>query len=154
MKFAFLPHYFKKVGLIGFFAFFAVIIVSTIMAVINSYQEIMAAHSGGDFVDSYELGREIGEQFIMNNYWLPKLCSVLLLLSMACYMLAKEKIDDEYMNTMRWESLRLSIIISIGITILLIICTPFQMTAKILLFIQFITYLIIFKSKKSSSFKE
>ena len=154
MKFAFLPHYCKKISLIGFFAFFAVIIVSTIIAVINSYQEIMAIHYGGGFVDGYELGHEIGERFIMNNHWLPKLGGILLLLSMACYMLAKEKIDDEYMDTMRWESLRLSIIISIGITILLIACTSIQMPAKILLFIQFITYLIIFKTKKSSSFKE
>jgi hypothetical protein len=155
MKFAFLPHYFKKIGLIGFFACFAVIVVSTVIAFIGSYQEIIAAHNNdANFSVGYELGHEIGEKFVMNNYWITKLGSVLLLLSIACYMLAKEKIDDEYIDAMRWESLRLSIIISIGITILLIVCTTFQMSAKILLFIQFITYLIIFKTKKSTSFKE
>ncbi|MDR0296176.1 MAG: hypothetical protein LBH91_08420 [Prevotellaceae bacterium] len=153
MKFAFLPNYFKKIGIIGFFAFFAVIIVSTIMALIDSYQEIMLSRPHGSFVDGLELGREIGERFVMTNYWIPKLGGVLLLLSIACYMLAKEKIDDEYIDAMRWDSLRLSIIICIGITILFIVFTPWQIAAKTLLFIQFVAYLIIFKIKKSRILK-
>ena len=153
MKFAFLPNYFKKIGIIGFFAFFAVIVVGTIIALIDSYHEIMLSRPHSSFIDSFELGREIGERFVMTNYWIPKLGGVLLLLSIACYMLAKEKIDDEYIDAMRWDSLRLSIIISIGLTILFIVFTPWQITAKALLLIQFIAYLIIFKIKKSSVLK-
>lgn len=155
MKFAFLPHYFKKIGLTGFFTFFAVIIVSSIVAVINSYQEFMAnPYPIDDFSSGYALGYEMGTRFMMANYWITKLGGVLLLLSIVCYMLAKEKIDDEYMDAMRWESLRLSIIISTGITVLLIVFTSLQMSAKTLLLIQFIAYLIVFKIKKSIAFKE
>lgn len=157
MKFAFLPNYFKKVSLIGFFAFFAVMIITSIVIFINSYQEILNDYS--DFADSsladaYELGRALGIKFMMANYWIAKLGGILLLLSAACYMLAKEKIDDEYMDAMRWDALRLSVIISIGITVLFIVFTTYQMPARILLLIQFIAYLIIFKMKKSKKFKE
>jgi hypothetical protein len=124
------------------------------MAVISSYQEILSSQAARGFTDGYELGVEIAGRFMTANHWVLKLGSVLLLLAIACYMLAKEKIDDEYMDAMRWESLRLSVLISIGITLLLILCTSFQMPAKSLLLIQFIAYLIIFKIKKSRSFKE
>jgi hypothetical protein len=157
MKFAFLPNYFKKIGLIGFFAAFAVIIISSIVSIISSYQEILANYpdfADGSFADSYELGHTLGVEFMKANYWIAKLSSILLLLSIACYMLAKEKIDDEYIDAMRWDALRLSVIISIGITILFIVFTTYQMPARILLLIQFIAYLIIFKMKKSKKFKE
>jgi hypothetical protein len=71
------------------------------------------------------------------------------MLSMAVYTLAKEKIDDEYMDVMRWESLRLSIIMSIVITIICILLSR-KLSAKTILFIQFTAYLITFKVKKSN----
>lgn len=147
MKFAFLPYYFKKIGIIGIFAFIAIIITTSIVTTIQAY----AGHgipADGTFTDGFRLGFELGASMMLRNYWITQLCGILILVSIACYMLAKEKIDDEYMDAMRWESLRLALIISIGITIVCILLNV-DLAAKPLLLLQFLSYLIVFKIKKS-----
>jgi len=148
MKFAFLPNYFKKVGIICFFAAFAVIIVSSIIISLNAISSLTEMNDG--FLDSYRLGQELGRELVQTDYWIIQICGILFLLSIAFYMLAKEKVDDEYMDVIRWESLRLSIIICIGVTILFVILHR-DLSAKSILFIQFISYLITFKIKKSQA---
>ena len=146
MKFAFLPNYFKKIGLTCFFAAFAVIIISSIVTVVDAMSTI--ANMDGGFMAGYHLGQTLGSDMVKSNYWITQVSSILLLLSIAFYMLAKEKVDDEYMDAIRWESLRLSIIICIGVAILFVIF-HWRLPAKSILFIQFISYLITFKIKKS-----
>ena len=148
MKFAFLPNYFKKIGLICFFAAFAVIIISTIVNMIDVVNSI--ENFDGGYMAGYRLGQALGQDIVETQYWIPLVSSILLLLSIAFYMLAKEKVDDEYMDAIRWESLRLSVIISIGIAILFA-SLHWGLPAKSLLFIQFVSYLITFKIKKSQT---
>ena len=148
MKFAFLPNYFKKIGLTCFFAAFAVIIVSTVVVTVGALSTIN--NIDGGFMAGYHLGQTLGQDLVQTNYWITQISSVLLLLSIAFYMLAKEKVDDEYMDAIRWEALRLSLIISIGVAILFVL-THWRLPAKSLLFIQFISYLITFKVKKSKT---
>jgi hypothetical protein len=149
MKFAFLPNYFKKIGIFGFFAVIAIIIISVTITMINA-MSLISGMEGESFSESYRLGQELGRSFVTANHWLSQLSSILLLLSIACYMLAKEKVDDEYMDVIRWESLRLSIIICIGVAILFVVLN-WNMPAKSILFIQFVSYLITFKIKKSQA---
>lgn len=144
MTFAFLPNYFKKIGIICFLTAIAVTIIATAVTGTG----VLSAYSHEDdisFISAYEMAQE----FSQKNTWVTQLSSILLMLSMAIYMLAKEKIDDEYMDIMRWESLRLSIIISIVITVVCILFS-WKLLAKTALFIQFTTYLVTFKVKKSS----
>ncbi len=152
MKFAFLPNYFKKIGIIGFCASFLVSIVAGTFAVLKALPSIEtdAAYHQGSFTSSFEMGQAIGQTFLTGNYWIIQVCSVLLLLSIAFYMLAKEKVDDEYMDVIRWESLRLSLIVSIGIAILAALI-HWNITAKNILLLQFIVYLITFKIKKTAT---
>ncbi len=151
MKFAFLPHYFKKVGIAGLFVFIAIIVATSIIATIQALQH-GTPPLGGGFTEGYQYGTEWGKATMLKNWWIVRLCSTLMLLSIACHMLAKEKIEDEYMDVIRWESLRLSLVISIGLTIAGILFS-ITMQAKLLLIIQYIIYLVIFKIKKSRSLK-
>ncbi len=145
MKFAFLPHYFKKIGLACFFGSLIFVVVTSIIVTLQALKSIPP----DEMVNSFRMGMELGEEFVSSNYWVIQIGGILILLSMAFYMLAKEKVDDEYMDVMRWESLRLSVLVSIAVTILCILFHV-MLTAKSILFIQFITYLIAFKVKKSN----
>ncbi len=145
MKFAFLPYYFKKVGIVGIVAFVAIIIITSIVTLFQALGDLPEA---GSVEESFRLGTELGQAMMLRHVWITQLSGTLILVSIACYMLSKEKIDDEYMDAMRWESLRQALIISIGITIACILLN-IELKAKLLLLIQFITYLITFKVKKS-----
>ena len=155
MKFAFLPNYFKKIGLIGFFvpigiiaAFFLFTIICSIFALHGILYDVayQVGYLIGYTIGSLEVCQKCGWGFVV--VMIIRWCQVFYILAIACYMLAKEKIEDEYIDAIRWESLRLSIIISVGLTVLCILFN-INITAKLLLFIQFLTYLIIFKIKKS-----
>ena len=146
MTFAFLPNYFKKIGIVCFFVSIAITITAATIATI----EALSVFEQHDNYMTFKLGYQMGQEFIYENMWIGQLSSVLLMLSMATYMLAKEKVDDEYMDAMRWESLRLSIIISIVIAVTCIIL-DWRILAKTILFIQFTAYLITFKIKKSQA---
>ncbi len=145
MKFAFLPNYFKKIGVCCFFAMLAFV---TIVSIVTVYQSLDSLPRNGDIITSFNRGMEMGENLLETNYWIAQLSGILLLLSVAFYMLAKEKVDDEYMDAMRWESLRLALIISIGITMLSILVSV-DLRAKNILLILFVVYLIVFQIKKS-----
>lgn len=146
MTFAFLPNYFKKIGLVCFALSIAVIVGATVYAMVY-----YAAEAGGELTGdaSFEENYRFGRAFAASNYWVVQVSSIPLLLSMAFYMLAKEKVDDEYMDAIRWESLRLAVIVGI-LTAVVFVIVGWQMPAKAILFIQFITYLITFKIKKRS----
>lgn len=145
MTFAFLPNYFKKIGIICFLTSIAIMVTATVV----TSAEILSAYDQENDYISFSSTYEMAQEFSQNNIWITRISSILLMLSMAVYMLAKEKIDDEYMDVMRWESLRLSIIICIIIAIACILLS-WQLLAKTILLIQFTAYLITFKVKKSS----
>lgn len=147
MTFAFLPNYFKKIGIACFFLSIAAIIIAAIVVTTGA---LYTYGQEGGHLSSYMLGYKIGQSFAQENSWIIQSCSILLMLSMVFYMLAKEKIDDEYMDAIRWESLRLSVILSIIATIMCILLS-WKLQAKTILFLQFTTYLITFKVKKWSA---
>lgn len=147
MKFAFLPNYFKKIGLVCFFASLAVAIVSTIVIIASSFHQLEASEISSQS-EAFGLGYKMGTDFAMTHMWIPKLKGILLILSMAFYMLAKEKVDDEYMDAVRWQSLRLALIVALVASILAIL-VDINVRAHVILAILFIVYLITFKIKKS-----
>ncbi len=55
MKFAFLPHYFKKVGIAGLFVFIAIIVATSIIATIQALQH-GTPPLGGGFTEGYQYG--------------------------------------------------------------------------------------------------
>jgi ABC-type nickel/cobalt efflux system permease component RcnA len=150
MKFAFLPHYFKKIGVTCFFSMLVFIMAVSIITVCRSLDSLP---DDGSFLVSFRTGMELGEELMTANHWIKQVSSILLLLSMAFYMLAKEKVDDEYMDAMRWESLRMALIISTGITILSV-PAEIDLKAKSILLVLFIGYLVIFQIKKKQFDKE
>ncbi len=145
MKFAFLPNYFKKIGLVCFFAALGTLLSAGVFAVI---QADISIHNIPSYSEAYQLGFETGKKLAYSHYWIGQIGNILLLLSMAFYMLAKEKVDDEYMDAIRWESLRLAVIVSIGVAILFII-PHWRLHSEDILLTQFLTYLITFKIKKN-----
>lgn len=145
MTFAFLPNYFKKIGIACFITAIGIIIIAAVMTALETES---LYKSGEGYSNSYLLGYKIGFEFTQKNKWVIQTGSILLMLSITFYMLAKEKVDDEYLDAIRWESLRLSIIVSIIIIIIFTVLS-WKLYAKPILLIQFITYLITFKIKKS-----
>ena len=149
MKSAFLPNYFKRIGILCFFIAVAGILTMSAL----HFKDMYAAHSAEieasqDLSLAFQLGKTEGQKMAEENALITRACSILLLLGIAFYMMAKEKIDDEYMDVIRWESFRLALLLSIAFTL---VCVALGITplAKILLFVQFFGYLIVFKIKKS-----
>ena len=152
MKCAFLPHFFKKIGLACFFVAALVILTASLISTQNLDQTSEANKSEYVNQSAYTFGHSVGRSFAgyNDNLWFFKLCSAFLVAGIAFYFLAKEKREDEYLVMIRWESIRLSILICIGI-LLLCILSEFVIRGRTLLFILFISYLITFKIKKLNS---
>jgi len=158
MKYAIFPHCFKRIGLACFFVASAFILTaSTIYPLTINTSSI--GHLGYFDESAYEAGYAFGSFFfrsligLNDHFWLFRLCSILLVLGIAFYMLAKEKEEDDYLAMLRWESVRLSILISVVVTLLFIILGS-VVTARALLFILFTSYLIMFKVKRSNYITE
>ena len=150
MKIAFLPNYYKKIGIVTFFVAAGLILTMSLCSapcLVNTSPHLSEpAYAVGHFLGSSLAGQN-------DHLWPYKLCSLLLVLGVAFFMLSKEKIEDEYMDKIRWESVRLSILLSIGVALLFILIGS-VITARTLLFIQFISYLIAFQVKKSNPITE
>lgn len=143
MKIHILPNWFKKVGLILF-------IVGSIIG------------GGDDFVrgwNSVDCNCNTSEINSQNNGGLitiffgrektTHIFYVLSFIGMLIYMLAKEKVEDEYINKLRLESFQLTSIITLLIAIVLFAFlknTDLPLDLYILLFFWF--YLVTFFIKK------
>jgi hypothetical protein len=144
MNFAFLPNYFKKIGIWCFFGSFAIFPLLTFTNLLQIDQESTLGLS------AFKYGELIGTMAVDTHFWYGRLCVMLFLLGMAFHILAKEKIEDDYLDVLRWESVRLSIILCIGINILCVLFN-YDFPAKTQLIILFISYLIAFSVKKNES---
>ena len=141
MKFAFLPNYFKKISLWCFFGSLAIFLT----VIIINLLEVNEGRPSD--ISAYQLGLIVGASFRDAHIWLAKICTLLLMLCMAFYMLAKEKIEDDFLDVLRWESIRLSIIICLVLNILCVL-SGIVLTAVGLLLVLFISYLITFNVKQ------
>jgi hypothetical protein len=148
MKFAFLPHYFKKIGVVCFFAMLAFVMTVSVAVALRAPETTTGL--GDSFLEGYRMGRELSRDVAGANYWMIQTSHALLLLSIAFYMLAKEKVDDEYMDAIRWESLRLAVLLCIGLTLAAVLMRV-ELSAKNALLLLFLTYLVTFRIKKSRS---
>ncbi len=134
MKIKLLPNYFKWIGLVLFFA-------------------------GGipSFFDGYN---DYGTNQIENPYSFSDqvilIASIISLLGMIIYALSKEKIEDEYINILRWESATTSFFISFVIVIINIIIYGVKdlIDAQFIMELQLLLYLIIFFFKKRGNLEE
>jgi hypothetical protein len=136
MKTQILPNWCKKIGLILF-------IIGSIIS------------GGDDFIDGYmtsytktfHQGSDIFKSYFGAN--IIHFFSVLSIVALLIYMLAKEKVEDDYINKLRLESYQLASMVILIITILL-----FSFSESLNLNLEdFITsfmyfYLIIFFIKK------
>ncbi|MCL1974375.1 MAG: hypothetical protein FWG54_06130 [Bacteroidetes bacterium] len=158
MKFSILPNSFKKIGIALFFVAIAAILGLSIYANWDIVRQLDISETQYFDLDAFSAGTAIGTAFGnsfkgYNDQLLSfKLCSFLLLLGIACYMLAKEKVEDELMDALRWESIRLSILICLGITFLYTLI-GWIIPGRTLLFVLFFCYLITFQVKKSNIIK-
>jgi len=136
MKMQILPNWYKKIGLILF-------IISSIIS------------GGDDFIDGYmtgythtfHQGSDIFKTYFGANT--IHFFSIVSIVALLIYMLAKEKVEDDYINKLRLESYQLA---SMVILIIIILLYSFSESLKLNLD-DFITsfmyfYLIIFFIKK------
>ena len=117
MKLQMLPNWFKKVGLILF-------IVGSIIGggddFVKGFNEGVNAASFGDskdihiHADQNRITEFFGGEKIIHIFY------VLSFIGMLIYMLAKEKIEDDYINKLRLESFQLTSIVSLIIGIVLL----------------------------------
>jgi len=144
MKLVFLPNYFKRIGLWSFFCslmFFPILTITNLVK-INNENTID--------LNSFQFGEMIGSMVVDTHFWYGKLCVLLLLIGFAFYILAKDKIEDDYLDVLRWESVRLSILICIGLNFFGVLINH-DLPAKTQLIVLFISYLITFFIKKNAS---
>jgi len=144
MKFAFLPNQFKKIGLWCFFGSVVVLIIASIIYDFTPYLALTPESS------SFEVGFARGLYLASSHMWFTKIFTLLFMLGMGFYMLAKETLEDDYLDTLRWESVKLSILICLGLSILCVLIGH-ELSAKVLFFVLFTSYLIAFKVKKTNS---
>jgi len=132
MKIQLLPNYFKWIGLVLFFV-------------------------GGvpSFFEGYTDGRnDYGTNQIENPFPFSEqtilIAAIISLLGLIIYVLSKEKIEDEYLNKLRWESAIASFFISFVIVIINIVIygTKDLIDAQFIMELQLLLYLIIFFFKK------
>ena len=159
MKRIFLPNYFKKIGLACFFTAAAVLFIVSMYVSFTLYTPSDAALLGQFDSAAYNVGYALGSFFrssidgANDHLWLFRLCSALLVLGITLYMLAKEKIEDEYIDAIRWASIRLSTIISIGVALFYVLIGH-VLPARTFLLILFFSYLISLKVRLSKPVKD
>jgi len=141
MKIQLLPNYFKWIGLLMF-------IICGVPDFIEGWNR---GYSDGacNGCDDHNIVSPFSEQtaFIL---------SIISLLGMIVYSLSKEKIEDEFIKILRWESITMTFILSVIFILIQTILygrenTPFAIS---LLEYQMLVYLIIFFFKKRSNLGE
>ena len=147
MKFAFLPNYFKRVGLWCFFGSFVSLLVLLFIHFPVSFKGFTLDQSVA-YQTGVKIGTTLRSLIFDTHWWLPKIFTLLHLFGIAFYMLAKEKKEDDYIDVLRWESIRLSITICLVLNILCILFGH-VLSAIAMLFVLFISYLITFHVKQS-----
>ena len=133
MKIQLLPNYFKWIGLVLFIG-------------------------GGipDFLRGWADGynNSTGEEIMANPLPISEqvqyITSILSLVGIIIYALSKEKIEDEFIKVLRWESLSTAFLITTGIVLVNVILKGRNdvIDADFLLEIQLILFLLIFYFKK------
>ena len=141
MKFAFLPNQFKKIGL---WCFFGSMVIMFIFFFIDYFGPSAPKETG------FQIGFARGVMVYHTYVWFVKIFTLLLMLGMAFYMLAKEKLEDDYLDILRWDSVKLSILICIVLSIFSVLI-GYELPAYVLLLVLFTSYLITFKVKKTNS---
>jgi len=138
MKIQLLPNYFKWIGLILFFA--------------GGIPNFFEGYTNG--VNDYGT-TQIETPYSLSEYALI-IAAIVSLLGMIIYALSKEKIEDEYINILRWESVTISFFISFVIVIANIVVygTKGLIDAQFIMDLQLFLYLIIFFFKKRSNLTE
>ena len=144
MKFAFLPNQFKKIGLWCFFGSVVVLIIASI--IYDFTPNLALTPESSSFEAGFALGLYVGS----SHMWFTKIFTLLLMLGMGFYMLAKEKLEDDYLDILRWDSVKLSILICIVLSIFSVLI-GYELPAYVLLLVLFTSYLITFKVKKTNS---
>ena len=138
MKNQFLPNYFKWIGLLMF-------IVGGVPEFIEGYNDATPC----DNCVHDTINSPFSEQtaFIL---------SVISLLGMIIYAVSREKIEDEFIKMLRWQSATLAFVITAVLMLitLLIYRKADILTAYNILEIQLYLYLIIFFFKKRSNLGE
>ncbi|WP_298878937.1 hypothetical protein [uncultured Polaribacter sp.] len=143
MKIKMLPNWCKKLGVSLFFI--GLIIVFTSVSTRESFCE------GYNSANNKNFTQDLEPVFI--EEWLGKSAihyfEVIATLGLLIYMMAKEKVEDDYINILRLESYQLTILIGLFITFIIYIISgnkSLKLDYYINLFMIF--YLIIFAIKK------
>lgn len=147
MKIAFLPYWCKRIALL-------VLAGSLLLSIDDFYTSFMSGYEAGYNGLSYEEGlapyREIAATYPEAKKIRLLTSEVLQLLSIALYVLSKDKRDDEYLQAMRAQSFLVAMLTCfIGCVLLHSLNKPTD--GLTVLMVQFILYLIIFKIKKTLS---
>jgi len=138
MRIQLLPNYFKWIGLVLFFA----------GGIPNFFEGYMNGYN--DYgTNQIEHTHSFSDQMLL-------IAAIVSLIGMIVYALAKEKIEDEYINILRWESTTTAFFISFVIVLINIAIygTKDLIDAQFIMELQLLLYLIIFFFKKRSNLEE
>ncbi len=139
MKIQLLPNYFKWIGLV-------MVIGGGIPSFIKGWNEGYSAGAGDS---SANFPYDFSEQTLL-------ITALISLMGMIVYALSKEKIEDEFIKILRWQSVTIAFVISIAIVIIDVLLhgTKDIIDGQFLTELQLIIYLIVFAVKKRSNLGE
>lgn len=139
MKIQLLPNYFKWIGLLMFF-------VGGVPSFMKGWNE---GYSEGAGDTSANFPYTFSEQTLL-------ISALIGLLGMIIYALSREKIEDEFIKILRWQSVTIAFVISIIIVIIdmLLHGTKDIIDGQYLTELQLLIYLIVFYFKKRSNLGE
>ena len=139
MKLAILPHWCKYLSLAMFAPAVAFIFSIFITGVIDGYNEQVLLHNPE--ADVTLLGQPPADApFLLIGEWFA-------LFAIIVYILSKDKYDDDFINIIRARALSIALFFSAFIVIFALFFQK-QLSGTALLFINFLSYIIIFKTIK------
>jgi len=130
-----LPHWFKKVGL-------SVFLIFSLPTAIDGFIDGLSGLPEGDENMPHVISSYFGDT-------LMHLFNVFTIVGMIIYMLSREKIEDDYINTLRLESFQLTSLLTLTSAIILYVFSAnLKLSLDVFIGLFLWVYLITFAIKK------
>jgi len=144
MKLTILPNWGKWLSLALIVSAFCLDFTNLADAFIRGYRDgaMLTTHS-----------EAIPAQTSSDNERTFPIADVLILLSIVVYILSKDKRDDEFINAIRAQALLAALLITSVVVILVSVCNG-RLDSAPLLFIQLLSYIVIFKIMKINRYTD
>lgn len=144
MNIQILPNWCKKlgiavflIGLVGLFVAFAISLGN-------------AEVTGEAYQSGYNTGKQL-RALLLGDFLVGistgRIIALLTLLGMMIYLLAKEKVEDEYIARLRLEAYQLTLLLVVSF-VFVVFFLGANMTALLMLYLFFSCYLLVFSLKK------